>query len=315
MAPRGRQQRALSALRRHLRPVEDGMLLAASPAGGSACSSPSSGSSDGSALFRPGFRFDRVAWERDGYLVLPDVLTDEARERWLSTLQRLQRLQDEITLRTDWNDGAAWASLGLRPREPRATAADCERIAGGSEQGSMSLFPAGFGELPLADRLRAPITCGFQFQGCLPEYFPAAHDPWLMDVTTEHPEWMALQRELLRPMGAPPDQPLRPVRYDHSVMLNRTARGPDSGRRWHAHPMDARDSPRTNAPGEEFFDAARMVEPELTLTRTLVYPNGIKEEDGGLLGLIPGAHHFRGEYYDTSSLLLLLVQSISVDLF
>ena len=172
MAPRGRQQRALSALRHHLRPGEDGMLLAASPAGGSACSSPSSGSSDGSALFRPGFRFDRVAWERDGYLVLPDVLTDEARERWLSTLQRLQRIQDEITLRTDWNDGAAWASLGLRPREPRATAADY--------------------------------------------YIP------------------------------------RPT---------------------------------------------------------------TKEEDGGLLGLIPGAHHFRGEYYDTSSLLLLLVQSISVDLF
>ena len=68
-------------------------------------------------LFREGWEraFDGGAWERDGVLVLPDVLTDAARGLWLASLQRLQRISDTIVRETPWADAAAWAPLGLVP--------------------------------------------------------------------------------------------------------------------------------------------------------------------------------------------------------
>jgi hypothetical protein len=251
-------------------------------------------------LFRPGWEaaFDQAGWERDGFVVLPDVLTDDARERWLYSLQRLQGIQDALIALTPWNEPAAWAPLGLAPREPLLTAADVAAISGGSECGGGRGFPEGFGKLPFERQLQAPVVCGgrIEYQGILPEHFPAAYDTFIMDITCRHPQFLALQRRLLTPpnQGRFPD---RPIRYDHSVMLSR--KGGSAGRRWHAHPYDARDSPRINHEEgpEPFVDAARMVDgPELMLSRTLCFPAGIAEADGGLLGLIPGATLFRDPF-------------------
>ena len=84
-------------------------------------------------LFRPGWEraFDGGAWERDGVLVLPDVLTDAARGLWLASLQRLQRISDTIVRETPWADAAAWAPLGLVPTRPPLSDAEKARLCGG----------------------------------------------------------------------------------------------------------------------------------------------------------------------------------------
>ena len=42
--------------------------------------------------------------------------------------------------------------------------------------------------------------------------------------------------------------------------------------------------------------ASRLADPEVTLVRTLVYPEGIETADGGLLGVIPGAPLLRDPF-------------------
>ena len=187
----------LEAVRRQLAPSPsaDGQAPAPAPAPAPVHAEPAAEApAEPEPLFRP-FEFDRDAWERDQYLVLPGVLTDGARERWLGSLQRLQAMQDSIIRRTPWNDAAAWAPLGLTPRDPPFTLADRERVCGGSEQGGGSGFPEGFGSLPLELRLQAPVVCdGFEWQGFLPESMPAAYDDFIMEVTCHHPQWLELQR-------------------------------------------------------------------------------------------------------------------------
>ena len=248
-------------------------------------------------LFRPGWEqaFDDGTWERDGVLVLPNVLTDVARELWLASLQRLQRISDTIIRETPWSDAEAWAPLGLVPTRPPLSDAEKDRLCGGCEIGGPDggFSPPGFNELPFEDKLRAPVQCGegVQWQGFFPAEFPLAYDDFAMHVACQHPQFMALQRRLL----TPPDQgsnPPRPIRLDHSLLLNR--KGGSAGRRWHAHEYDGRDSPKLNLPDEPHCDAAALVEgPRLDVSRTLCYPAGIAEEHGGLLGAIPGSHLYR----------------------
>ena len=277
--------------------------LKVGPAGWLATTSP--GTCGGAAavqlppdgLFRPGWEqaFDGGTWERDGVLVLPSVLTDEARELWLASLQRLQQISDTIIRETPWADAEAWAPLGLVPTRLPLSSAEIDRLCGGSEIAGPAggFFPPGFHELPFEQKLRAPVECGegVEWQGFFPAEFPQAYDPFAMHVACHHPQFLALQRRLLTPPEQGPYPP-RPIRLDHSLLLNR--KGGSDGRRWHAHEFDGRDSPRLNLPDEPFCDAAALVEgPRLMLSRTLCYPAGIAKEDGGLLGVIPGAHLFR----------------------
>ena len=254
--------------------------------------------SDG--LFRPGWEraFDGSAWERDGVLVLPGVLTDTARELWLASLQRLQRISDTIVCETPWADCRAWAPLGLVPTRPPLSSADKARLCGGCEISGPDggFFPPGYEDLPFEQKLRAPVQCGegVQWQGFFPAEFPLAYDGFAMHVACHHPQFLALQRRLL----TAPEQgrhPPRLMRLDHSLLLNR--KGGSDGRRWHAHEFDGRDSPKRNLPGEPFCDAAALVAgPRLMLARTLCYPAGISAEHGGLLGVIPGASLFRDPF-------------------
>ena len=42
----------------------------------------------------------------------------------------------------------------------------------------------------------ALVTHGFESQGVMPEYFPAGYDDFIMDVTSAHPQMMALFTKL-----------------------------------------------------------------------------------------------------------------------
>ncbi|MBT3604582.1 MAG: hypothetical protein HN521_16110 [Candidatus Latescibacteria bacterium] len=46
--------------------------------------------------------FDRETFEREGYWVWENVLTDEGRHRWTASLEKLQQMNDEIVMDTDW---------------------------------------------------------------------------------------------------------------------------------------------------------------------------------------------------------------------
>ena len=255
-------------------------------------------------LLREGWEraFDDGSWERDGFLVLPDVLTDAARELWLGSLQRLQRISDTIVCETPWSDPEAWAPLGLVPTRSPLSDPEKARLCGGCEIAGPDdgLFPMGYDALPFENKLDAPVECGegVQWQGFFPNEFPLAYDDFLMHVACHHPQFLALQRRLLTPPEhlQPSDSlPLRPMRLDHTLLLNR--KGGSEGRRWHAHEFDGRDSPKLNQPDEPFVDAAAMVQgARLMLSRTLCYPAGIEESHGGLLGLIPGAPLYRDPF-------------------
>ena len=67
------------------------------------------------------------------------------------------------------------------------------------------------------------MTHGFESQGVMPEYFPAGYDDFIMDVTSAHPQMMALFTKLFGDRFI----------LDHCFMLNRAIGS--KGRRWHAH--------------------------------------------------------------------------------
>ena len=291
--------RRLRVVSGHLRPV-----AASRPGGEVAGGAMAEGALPPDGLLREGWEraFDGGDWERDGVLVLPNVLTDAARERWLASLQRVQRISDTMICETPWSDAEAWAPLGLVPTRSPLSDAEKARLCGGNEIDGPDggFFPPGFDALPFEQKLRAPVECGegVQWQGFFPSEFPLAYDDFLMHVACHHPQFLALQRRLLtapeqlQPAGS---EVIRPMRLDHTLLLNR--KGGSQGRRWHAHEFDGRDSPKLNQPEEPFIDAAAMVDgPRLMLSRTLCYPAGIQEAHGGLLGVIPGAPLFRDPF-------------------
>ena len=67
--------------------------------------------------------FDRTFFEREGYWVWEGILTDTGRKRWTESLQKLQQMNDEIVMDTDW--------AAIDCRGPGATAA----VAGANHPG------------------------------------------------------------------------------------------------------------------------------------------------------------------------------------
>jgi hypothetical protein len=117
----------------------------------------------------------------------------------------------------------------------------------------------------------------------MPEYFPAAYDEFILDVTTSHPQMMELLTKVLGHRFI----------SDHCLMLNRT---PGSkGRRWHAHPYregqyEVEDEMGTDKSLTTEFLTQQCV-------RTLCYPEGMDTGGGGGdLAVIPGAHLYRIPY-------------------
>ena len=193
--------------------------------------------------------------KRDGYYAFPGIMTAECRERCSAAVKHCQAIQDHMIAETDWAS-VDWGALGLSPLETAAT--DAERRAGGGSSGFPSKHdPAYHRGLHWRHRLPFATPRDVENHGFVPEHFPLAYSPFLLELATAHPQMLALQRML---HGG--DLPLRfdhvsPDRLTHfswpssrltaacacpaqSVMLNRT--GGEDGRHnsaqsrgWHSH--------------------------------------------------------------------------------
>ena len=85
--------------------------------------------------------FDRTFFEREGYWVWEGILTDAGRKRWTESLQKLQQMNDEIVMDTDWA-AIDFAGRGLQPPLPeQITPEFLATCCGGSEQ--MRFMPRG----------------------------------------------------------------------------------------------------------------------------------------------------------------------------
>ena len=148
---------------------------------------------------------DVEAWERDGYMAFPGILTPEACDRALASLKALQAKNDAIYMQTDWN-GMDWGRFGLPPLAKPVTPEQQRSLCGGCELSMTppgSVFPPGWGAkarargvgkrfvecpgLPLAP------TSGFRTHGFIPAGFPLAYDDFVLDMAC-HPQVCARAR-------------------------------------------------------------------------------------------------------------------------
>ena len=225
--------------------------------------------------------FDREFFEREGYWVWEGVLTEEGRARWTTSLQNLQRMNDEIIVDTDWA-AIDFKHRGLPSPDPdRVTPEFLAACCGGSEQ--MKFLQPGWRDYMHDHGLFGPgpelVTRGYSSQGLMPEYFPGAYDEFILDVTTEHPQMMELFQKVLGERFV----------IDHCLMLNRA---PDSGgRKWHGHPYRDGSSEVEDPIGTEASLTREFLQEQCV--RTLCYPEGADDTDGGDFAVIPGAHLYR----------------------
>jgi len=221
--------------------------------------------------------FDRAAFERDGYWVWDNVLTDAGRRQFTASLQNLQDMNDRILMETDWA-AIDYESLGLpRPAPESITPQALAGYGGGSEQmqcvsPELEHYMREHGTSEIAAR-------GIKTNGVMPEFFPPAYDNFILDVTTGHPQMMELFRKVLGDRFI----------LDHCMLLNRPAG--TAGRTWHAHiyrqgQYEVEDDIGTGRHMSTEFLQQQCV-------RNLCYPEGAKIEDGGELAVIPGAHLYR----------------------
>ena len=258
---------------------------------------------------------DVDAWERDGYMAFPGILTPAATAEALAAVQRVQAKSDAIIMDTDWNS-LDWGSVGLPPLPKHVSEEQKASMCGGCELSMSppgSLFPPGWGALPSKGAGRVtpgdPITRShksgqapvgrrfaerpglpmvgkgydgygqaggpFPTHGFLPASFPPAYDDFLLNLAS-HPQMLEIHKKMI---GS--DY----IRFDHSLLMNRPPRadgGP--GRTWHSHPYD-----------QDGWGVTKMYT-GLGLVWTLVYPEGSSLELGGSLGVVPGYHLFRDPF-------------------
>lgn len=228
--------------------------------------------------------FDHDTFEREGYWIWENVLTDEGREQFAASLQKIQDLNDAIVRDTDWG-AIDFAARNMPSPDPeKITPEFLESCCGGSEQ--MRFFPRGLRDYMKIEGLLDPepalVTNGFESQGMMPEYWPGGYDDFLLDVTTAHPQMMTLLEKILGPGFL----------LDHIITLNRP---PGSvGRRWHAHQYRQGQYEVEDILGTGEHLTTDFL-PEQCI-RTLCYPEGATTEQGGEFAVIPGAHLYRIPY-------------------
>ncbi|MFT5368907.1 MAG: hypothetical protein ACI8V2_003880 [Candidatus Latescibacterota bacterium] len=226
--------------------------------------------------------FDRETFEREGYWVWENVLTDEGRKRWTSSLQKLQRLNDEMVMDTDWS-AINSANCGLQnPIRNDITPEARAKYCGGSElihhfiSKELREYMKDHGLVEPGPTL---VTRNHESHGVMPEWFPGLYDDFIMDVTTAHPQMMALFSKVLG----------KRFFYDHILMLNRPAGS--EGRRWHAHPYRQGQHEVEDPVGTGQFVTKEFLHQQCV--RTLCYPEGATIEDGCEFAVIPGSHLYR----------------------
>ena len=229
-------------------------------------------------------KFDRAAFERDGYWVWEGILTDAGRQRWTASLDRLQAMGDGMIMDTDWA-AIDYAARGLEPLPPETLTPEFrKKCCGGKKLGllisnELRIYMHDHGLFGPEPTL---VTRGFDSQGLMPEHFAPAYDAFILDVTSAHPQMMELFGKLF---GA------RFV-LDHIIMLNRAPGNKGAG--WHAHPYRQGEYEVEDAIGEGHAVTPRFLQRQCI--RTLVHPEGATFEEGGELGVIPGAHLYRIPY-------------------
>eukprot|EP01046_Picozoa_sp_COSAG06_P048471 COSAG06_NODE_7254_length_2568_cov_2.847712_1_plen_541_part_00 len=250
------------------------------------------------------------AYARDGYLVLREVMTPEAQAQFVRSMQRCQELNDRL-LRCDWASGIDWAGLGWRGATlPRPLSEESiARATGGGQMLNPQQEENGVRLLR---------------QHCvLPEYFPPAHDGFLMRCFF-HDDLLNLHRRCLGTehiycasgppapvcvsvclcVPVPPGHVLACVAHaqrvrrcgvsDDNAQSNNKSAGYGGGG-WHVH--------GTGTAGSGLFgevcDNAGVCEDtteyaaQPCVNIMLVYPMGLSEADGGNINIIRGSHLFR----------------------
>jgi len=228
--------------------------------------------------------FDRTVFEQQGYWVWQNVLTDEGRKQFQASLEKLQNLNDQIILDTDWG-AIDFECRGMTSPSPdRVSRSFLEACVGESER--MRFMPRGLRDYMKDHGLLDPeptlVTNGHESFGVMPEWFPGLYDDFIMDVTTAHPQMMDLFRKVVGERFL----------YDHVIMLNRAPKS--EGRRWHGHPYRQGQHEVEDPVGTGHAVTTEYLQQQCV--RTLCYPEGATVEDGGEFAVIPGAHLYRIPY-------------------
>ena len=164
---------------------------------------------------------DMKSWESDGFMAFPGILTPDACERALASLQALQEKNDAVYMETDWN-AIDWAQFGLPPLAKPVTAEQQRSLCGGCE---LSMTPPG-SLFPLVGVQRlVPATWKAlrRGPGLLPAGAGAERDSsrpvFLWRTTTLLWTWPAIRRcsSCTQAYRLRRDQ----LRFDHSLLMNR----------------------------------------------------------------------------------------------
>ena len=110
--------------------------------------------------------FDRAVFERDGYWVWDNVLTDAGRRQFTASLQNLQDMNDRIIMETDWA-AIDYESLGL-PLSLGPTApwrqASCRRAPNGCSRrkfprvdGTATIYLKGLGPVRVSHKSKKEL--------------------------------------------------------------------------------------------------------------------------------------------------------------
>lgn len=214
------------------------------------------------------------------------MLTSEGRRQFTESMARLQQIHDHMIMETDW-DGIDWSARGLPPPHEDFTSAKyrAQNFVGGAKQEGGKMIPPEsrsymnkVGLFDEGDGRALATPEGVENQGFLPDWCPAAYDPFVLSVACQQPQFQALHAMLLGP----------DLVLDHMAMLNRRAGNGGAG--WHAHDRGVHGievEGGLSEPDPTFLKTSEQV------VRTLIYPEGASVVTGGELALVPGSHFYR----------------------
>ena len=121
--------------------------------------------------------FDRETFLRDGYWLLPAIMSEETRSAWSAALRQAQQLHDTFLV-ADWESTVPWAVLGLtQPATGDVPPAQLRAEA----QGRSQELPRVLERFSPQWRERGEVM---RRHGLIPEYFLSGYVPFLMDVPT-----------------------------------------------------------------------------------------------------------------------------------
>ena len=178
---------------------------------------------DSKTLAEAEAEFDRDTFLRDGYWVLPGIMSGQARAMWSASLRKVQEIHDAFVV-ADWSSSVPWEAIGLTEPEAGTVPLACLRA---NAQGRSQELPRVLQTCGIAWRERGEVM---RRHGLIPEYYLSGYVPFLMDVAV-HPEMEALHRRMLFSDGEGRN---KRIVWNHCHLLSRAPGYP--GGSWHSHP-------------------------------------------------------------------------------